>query len=282
MNWYGTSGSGSQAAAGKRASDPDAINANAVMYDAVNGKIFTAGGATSYQDVDATSNVHLITLGTPNTTPTVETLTSMNFQRAFANAVVLPNGKVFITGGQVHAVPFSDATAILIPELWDPATRTFTVLPAHTVPRTYHSFALLMLDGRVFTGGGGLCANCSTNHADAQIYSPAYLFTTSGAAATRPTITSVSPSTLAVGGTLTVVAGSSIASFSLIRYGSATHTVDTDQRRIALTATTTSGTTYTLTIPSDSGIALPGYWMLFGLNSAGVPSIAKTVKITVS
>lgn len=282
MNWYGTSGSGSQTAAGKRASDPDAINANAVMYDAVNGKIFTAGGSTSYQDVDATSNVHLITIGTPNTTPTVETLTSMNFQRAFANAVVLPNGKVFITGGQVHAVPFSDATAILTPELWDPATRTFTVLPAHTVPRTYHSFALLMLDGRVFTGGGGLCANCATNHADAQIYSPAYLFTSSGAAATRPTITSISPSTLAVGRTLTVVAGSSIASFSLIRYGSATHTVDTDQRRIALTATTTSGTTYTLTIPSDSGIALPGYWMLFGLNSAGVPSIAKTVKITVS
>jgi len=252
------------------------------MYDAVNGKIVTAGGATSYQDVDATSNVHLITLGAPNTTPTVEKLTSMNFQRAFANAVVLPNGKVFIVGGQVHAVPFSDATAILTPELWDPTTRTFTILPAHIVPRTYHSFALLMLDGRVFTGGGGLCANCATNHADAQIYSPAYLFNSDGTTATRPTINSISPSTLAVGGTLTVTAGSSIASFSLIRYGSATHTVDTDQRRIALNPTTTTGTTYTLTIPSDSGIALPGYWMLFGLNSAGVPSIAKTVKITIS
>jgi galactose oxidase len=283
MNWYGTSGTGSQTSAGLRASDTDSINGNAVMYDAVNGEIFTAGGAPSYQDDDATSNVHLITIGTPNTTPTVQTLTSMNYQRAFANAVILPNGKIFITGGQVYAVPFTDTTAILTPELWDPATQTFTVLPAHTVPRTYHSIALLMLDGRVFTGGGGLCGDCptgETNHEDGQIYSPAYLFNSDGTAATRPTITSISPTTLAVGGTITVIAGSTISSFSLIRYGSATHTVDTDQRRIALTLTTTSGTTYTLTIPSDSGIALPGYWMLFGLNSAGVPSLAKTVKIT--
>jgi len=283
MNWYGTSGSGSQTSAGLRASDGDSINGNAVMYDAVNGKIFTAGGAPSYQDDDATSNVHLITIGTPNTTPTVQTLSSMNYQRAFANAVILPNGKIFVTGGQVHAVPFTDTTAILTPELWDPATQTFTVLPAHTVPRTYHSIALLMLDGRVFTGGGGLCGDCptgETNHEDAQIYSPAYLFNSDGTAATRPTITSISPTTLAVGGQITVVAGSTISSFSLIRYGSATHTVDTDQRRIALTPTTTSGTTYTLTVPSDSGVALPGYWMLFGLNSAGVPSLAKTVKIT--
>ncbi|TVY14213.1 Galactose oxidase [Lachnellula arida] len=285
MNWYGTSGSGSQTSAGLRGSDGDSMNGNAVMYDAVNGKIFTAGGAVDYQDVNATSNVHLITLGTPNTTPTVQTLTSMNYQRAFANAVVLPNGKIFVTGGQVHAVPFTDATSILTPELWDPATQTFTVLPAHTVPRNYHSIALLMLDGRVFTGGGGLCGDCPTgeaNHADAQIYSPAYLFNSDGTAATRPTLTSVSPTTAAVGGQITVVADSTISNFSLIRFGSATHTVDTDQRRIALTPTTTSGTTYALTIPSDSGVALPGYWMLFALNSAGVPSLAKTIKIAIS
>lgn len=282
MNWYGTTGTGSQTSAGKRASDTDSMDGNAVMYDAVNGKIFTAGGSTSYQDSNATSNVHLITIGTPNTTPTVATLTSMHFQRAFANSVVLPSGKVFVTGGQVYALPFSDNTSIMTPELWDPTTQTFTILPPHQKPRTYHSIALLMLDGRVFTGGGGLCGTCTTNHEDAEIYSPAYLFNADGTAATRPVISSVSPATLAVGGTLTVKATSALAAFSLIRYGSATHTVDTDQRRIALTPVTTSGTTYTLAVPSDSGIALPGYWMLFGLNSAGVPSLAQTVKITVS
>jgi len=202
--------------------------------------------------------------------------------RAYHNSVVLPNGKVFIVGGQTRPVPFSDATSILSPELWDPATQLFTTLPAHVVPRNYHSIALLLLDGRVLSGGGGLCgATCKTNHEDVEIFSPSYLFTSSGGLATRPVINSVSATSVTVGTTVTVVTNSAISSWSLIRFGSATHSVNTDQRRIPLTPTTTSGLTYTLTIPSDSGIALPGYWMLFALNSAGVPSVAKTLRITV-
>jgi len=116
MNWYGTTGTGSQSAAGLRASDGDSMCGVAVMYDAVNGKIFTAGGAPSYQDVEATSNVHLITIGTPGTAPTVATLTSMSFARSFAFGVVLPNGKVMVTGGQPFPVPFTDTNATLTPE----------------------------------------------------------------------------------------------------------------------------------------------------------------------
>lgn len=282
MNWYGTTGIGTQAAAGLRGMDPDSMDGNAVMFDAVNGKILTLGGSPSYQNSNATSNVHLITIGTPGVAPTVATLTSMSYKRAFANAIVLPNGQVFVTGGQSYAMPFTDTTAILTPELWNPVTLTFTTLPPHAVPRNYHSVALLMLDGRVFTGGGGLCGACATNHDDGQIYSPAYLFNSNGALATRPVVTSISSATVVVGGTFQVVLDVAAATFSIIRYGSATHTVDTDQRRIALTPTLTSGTTYKFAIPSDPGVALPGFWMFFALNSAGVPSIAKTIKITLS
>ena len=232
--------------------------------------------------MDAHNKAYLITIGTPPATPTVTTLSSMANARAYHNSVVLPNGKVFIVGGQRHPVPFSDATSIFIPEMWDPATQSFTSLPAHVVPRNYHSIALLLLDGRVFLGGGGLCGNtCNTNHEDAEIFSPSYLFTSSGGAATRPVINSVSATSVTVGATITVTTNSAISSWSLIRFGSVTHSVNTDQRRIPLTATTTSGFTYTLNVPSDSGIALPGYWMLFALNSAGVPSIAKTIRVTV-
>ena len=63
-----------------------------------------------------------------------------------------------------------------------------------------------------------------------------------------------------------------------MRYGSATHTVDTDQRRIALTPSA-SGLTYTLTVLSNPGLALLGYWMLFAPGSATVLSIASTVFI---
>ncbi|KAG4429683.1 hypothetical protein IFR05_014838 [Cadophora sp. M221] len=281
MNWYGTSGTGSRTAAGTRASDGDSMNGNAVMYDSVNGKIFTAGGSPSYDNSYATSNVHKITIGAPGTAPSVTRLTSMSFARAFANSVPLADGKIFVTGGQTYAVPFSDANAIMQPELWDPATEKFTVLPSHKIPRTYHSIALLMLDGRVFTGGGGICGGCSTNHLDAEIYSPGYLFNPDGTAATRPVLNSVSVASVAVGGSITVTTDSPVTRFSLIRYGSVTHTVNTDQRVILLTPTGTgSGNSYTLTIPGDSGIALPGYWMLFAVNAAGVPSIAKSIKVT--
>ena len=57
------------------------------------------------------------------------------------------------------------------------------------MPRTYHSTALLLPDGTVFNGGGGLCGACvcgpgtaasgsckTPNHEDAQIFTPPYLF----------------------------------------------------------------------------------------------------------
>jgi galactose oxidase len=281
MNWYGTSGTGSRASAGPRADAADAMCGNAVMYDAVAGKIVTFGGSPSYQNSPATKDVFLITLGTPPATPSVQRLTSMAYSRAFGNAVVLPNGKVFVAHGQPYPVPFTDTDAVLTPELWDPATQTFTTLPAETAPRTYHSIALLMLDGRVFSTGGGLCGDCNTNHFDAQIYSPAYLFNSNGTPATRPVINSISTSSVRVGNTFYIDLNSAATSFSMIRYGSSTHTVNTDQRRIPLTPISTSGTRYTFRVPSDSGIALPGYWMVFAINSQGTPSVARSIRVTV-
>ena len=62
--------------------------------------------------------------------------------------------------------------------------------------------------------------------------------------------------------------------------GSAAHSVDNDQRRIPLTPTSSSGTRYTMSIPADRGVVLPGYYMLFALNSAGVPSVARIIRIS--
>jgi len=281
MNWYGATGTGSQSSAGTRGDDADAMNGNAVMFDAVNGKIFTAGGAPSYQQSDATSNAYIITIGNPNTIPTVTKLPNMKNKRAFANSVVLPNGKIMVTGGENYAVPFSDDTSVLTPELYDPAANTWTTLPAHTVPRNYHSVAILMLDGRVFTGGGGLCGTCTTNHEDAQIYTPEYLYTTVGTLATRPVITA-SPTGVQIGTNFVITTNTAVTSFSLIKFGSATHSVDTDQRRIVFTPVSTNGLSYTFAMPGDAGIAMPGYWMFFALNAAGVPSLAATIRVTIA
>ena len=70
-----------------------------------------------------------------------------------------------------------------------------------------------------------------------------------------------------------------MARFSLVRLGAVTHTVNNDQRRIPLAATAATETSYTVTIPADRGVVLPGYYMLFALDSAGVPSVARTVRV---
>ena len=65
-----------------------------------------------------------------------------------------------------------------------------------------------------------------------------------------------------------------------MRLSATTHTVNNDQRRIPLSITATNGPrSYSLTIPSDPGVALPGYYMLFALNANGVPSVSSTVQI---
>lgn len=280
MNWYGTTGTGSQAAAGTRGTDTDAMCGNAAMYDAVNGKILVVGGSPDYQDSNATSNAHIITLGTPPAVPTVTAIGNMAYQRAFANSVVLPDGTVLIMGGQVYANPFSDATSQYVPELFNPATNTFKQLAPAAIPRNYHSIGVLMPDATVASGGGGLCGTCATNHYDVQIFTPPYLYTSAGVLAARPVISSISVTSVANGGTFTVTTAAAVTAFSMIRLTSTTHTVNTDQRRIALTPTGTSGTTYTLVVPTDPGVALPGAWFVFVLNSAGVPSISKTILVT--
>ncbi|KAI4222625.1 MAG: hypothetical protein L6R36_006013 [Xanthoria steineri] len=276
MNWYTTVGTGGQKTAGLRGTDPDAMNGNAIMYDAVNGKILTVGGAPNYQDNQATGNARIVTIGAPGTTASVAAIGNMAYARAFHNSVVMPDGKVLVVGGESYPVPFSDNTATNIPELFNPATSSFTSVNPISVPRTYHSWALLLPDATIISGGGGLCGACATNHPNAQIYSPAYLFNADGTKAARPVINSVSSANVAVGTKITVGMNRAVTSFSLVRYGSGTHSVNTDQRRIPLTPTA-SGLTYTVTIPSDPGVALPGSWMLFAMDSAGVPSVSKTI-----
>lgn len=280
MNWYGTGGGGSQAGAGTRTGDTDAMCGNVAMYDAVNGKILAVGGAIDYQDADATSNAHIITIGHPGDAANVQTINNMAYQRSFANSVILPDGTVLITGGQVRASPFSDDTAQFTPELFNPATNTFTQLAPMAIPRTYHSTALLMPDATVMNGGGGLCGACATNHYDAQMFNPPYLYDGNGGLATRPVITGVSAGTIHVGGTFDAVIDSAVTAFSFIRVTGTTHTVNTDQRRIALTPSGANGNTYTLTLPTDPGVAIPGPWMLFAINGAGVPSVSKIIMVT--
>ncbi|CBY00935.1 similar to ricin-type beta-trefoil lectin domain/galactose oxidase domain protein [Plenodomus lingam JN3] len=285
MNWYDTVGSGSTTGAGNRLNDMDSMNGISVMYDAVAGKILTAGGATDYENDPAHPNAHIITLNTPKTSPPVQKTQSMTHARSFANAVVLPDGTVLVTGGQAFAKPFTDDASAMEPELWSPSTGTWTRLNPMTIPRNYHSVAILLPDATVFNGGGGLCGTCTmyggtpaSNHFDAEIFVPPYLLNADGTRRSRPVITRVA-ATVRLGASLGVETSVAVVGFALVRFGSATHTVNTDQRRIALVMGG-SGNSYSVTIPGDAGVALPGFWLLFAMDASGTPSVGKVVKVT--
>ncbi|WDD94131.1 RICIN domain-containing protein [Burkholderia sp. FERM BP-3421] len=283
MNWISTNGSGSIQSAGKRGVDPFAINGNASLYDV--GQILKTGGAKSYEQHGTVPNYASnaaymidITRG-PNQAVGVKRINGMTYQRGFASSVILPNGSIVIIGGQSVAVPFTDSTAVLVPEIWDPATQRFNLLKPMQTPRTYHSTAILMADGRVFSGGGGQCgAGCAANHLNAEILTPPYLLNADGTPAARPTIVSA-PASTTHGTTIAVSTQGAVSSFVLMRMASITHTVNNDQRRIPLAIAASSGTAYQLTIPADAGVVLPGYYMLFALDANGVPSVSKAIKI---
>jgi galactose oxidase len=252
------------------------MNGSAVMFDT--GKILTLGGAPNYDNNEATANAYVVTIGSDNKVSTRK-VASMANTRSFQNSVALPDGKVLVVGGENFAVPFSDNTAVLNPELWDPVSEQFTTMAAETAPRTYHSVALLMPDGRVFSAGGGLCgSSCTTNHFDGQVYSPPYLFDDDGRPASRPVITAA-PASAANGQKITVTTDRAVTAFAIVRMGTATHSVDTDQRRLSLIPAPADGGGYELTVPADSGVAVPGSWMLFALDAKGVPSIAKILRV---
>lgn len=273
MNWVNTNGSGSIQFAGFRGDDDHSMNGNAVLYDI--GKILKIGGAPNYKNNPATTRAYVIDL---NNGVTVDKVASMAYARSFANSVVLPNGEVLVFGGQSYAVNFDDVQSVLAPELWNPVTKMFTTLTPMSIPRNYHSVAFLMPDGRVFVGGSGLCGTCETNHANAEIFTPPYLLNADGSAAARPMITNA-PASARYGTKITVSTDSAISRFALIRLSSATHSVNNDQRRIPLSFEAAGANAYSLSIPSDRGVAIPGYYMLFGMNNVGVPSVAKIVKI---
>lgn len=278
MHWITTTPPGTITSAGNRGDDPYAMTGDAQLYDV--GLIMKTGGSPAYQDANAEANTYIININNGTAGVTVTKVAPMAYPRAFANGVVLPNGEVVIIGGQTYPVPFSDATAILTPEIWNPITQVFRQLKPMVTPRVYHSTGILLSDGRVYEGGGGQCGDgCSANHFNTEILTPPYLLNADGSLATRPVITFAS-STAVLGSTITATTTTPVVSFVLMRLSSTTHTVNNDQRRIPLQMQLTSGTTYTLTIPSNPGIVLPGYYWLFALNAQGVPSVAAVILIS--
>ncbi|TDM05777.1 MAG: galactose oxidase [Ideonella sp. MAG2] len=281
MHWLDTSGSGAITYIGDRTdpsvqngADGPSVAGSFVMYDV--GRGLKTGGVHKLGQA-ARSNAYVIEF---DKGVSVRKVADMAFQRVYQNSVVLPDGRVVLIGGQTFEAQFTDRDSVMSAEIWDPTTETFTTLPAAmSVPRNYHSIAMLMPDGRVMAAGGGLCGGCSANHADLQMLSPPYLFNADGSPAQRPVI-NTAPSTVRYGSVVNVAMSGPVTDFALVRMSSTTHTINNDQRRIPLLSADIGNNIYSLQIPSNPGWLLPGVWMLFAMDAKGVPSVAKLVSIS--
>jgi hypothetical protein len=240
----------------------------AVMYDA--GKIILIGGDGDSSTRTVTATAETIDLNA--TTPTWKSVASMHHARRQHNATLLPDGTILVTGGS-SASGFDVASgAVYAAELWNPANNTWTVLASAAKYRGYHSFALLLPDGRVLSAGGQINAAGGANGANAEIFSPPYLF--KGA---RPAITSA-PANVSYGQTALIGTSDTIARATWIRLSAVTHSFNQEQRFLNLNFTATSGGV-NVTFPSSANLSPPGDYMLFLLNSAGVPSVGKIIQI---
>jgi Domain of unknown function (DUF1929) len=207
-------------------------------------------------------------------TPTAD----ISQRRYWSNATVLPNGKVLLTGGSAVANQLTGVAYAA--EIWDPATGQWTLGANAAKARLYHSTALLLPDGSVLTAGGG--APGPVNNLNAEIYYPPYLYDVSGQPAVRPALVTVPGSVqLSLNQQFAVTVGSAapISRVTLVRTGATTHSFDSDQRFLEL-GFTQAGQTLTITLPTiNPNVAVPGYYMLFVFDQAGVPSVAKIIRV---
>ena len=206
---------------------------------------------------------------------------SMSQPRIEMDATILPNGQVLALGGSLNDEDTN--TASLKADLYtpniDPTKSTFTPAGAESFARLYHSVSLLLPDATVWVAGGN--PQRGTYEPHMEIYSPAYLFNPDGTLATRPLITGTSSSAIGYNGAFQVQTpdAATISSVVLMKNGAVTHAFDMDQRYVGLTFSSAAGV-LNITGPPNGNIAPPGYYMLFIVNTAGVPSLAAMVQVS--
>jgi hypothetical protein len=214
----------------------------------------------------ATKSVAIADLAAP--APRYKAAKPLHHARMHQNLVLLPDRTVMVTGGA--AVEEHKVNAALEAELFDPASGKWSRLAKARVPRLYHSVALLCPDGRVITAGSNPERGVEEHRIE--VFSPPYLFK-----GPRPSL-ELARTRATYGSTLAATTDSPLREVNLVRPSATTHASNAEQRLVDVPVTGSGA--LELTMPADPRLAPPGWYMVFAVNEAGVPSVARWLRLT--
>jgi hypothetical protein len=271
---------------GKQRDDFYRSYGSTVMFE--RDKILVANGQQPKPSPSYTTKAYVVDIASSTVNPTVNPIPDVPRGRFQENATILADGSVLVSGGNDDPTgnQNSSTNAVMTPILFKPnanaTSGTWTAMADMTQSRQYHSVALLMPDGRVFSAGAGDCGRQGcTNGSDRshEFFWPPYLFNTDGTLARRPKIVSA-PSSVRYGQRIRIGTpdAGSITKVTWVRLGSVTHADNMNQRGMTLSFTR-SGDTILVNAPENGNVAPPGHYMLFALNANGTPSTARIIRI---
>lgn len=202
-------------------------------------------------------------------TETWRPIPPMMLSRNKPDVVLLPDGAVLVVGGESGAEEDEGSDGdgdILMAEILEPGAAAWSEAGYANYGHGYHSTALLLPDGSVMAAGPARAL---------ELYLPWYFF-----AGDRPVIESL-PGEAGYGETVSVVktGAASLDRVVLIRAGSVTHSLNTDQRYLELGFTLVSEGELAVQMPVSAGLAPPGYYLLFLVAEGNVPSEGRFLRI---
>lgn len=233
-------------------------------------KVMIMGGGHQDLAVDAVASTAIVDLNAAS--PAYIAGPPMDAAKMYVSAVILPDSTVFETGGASTTI-HNGNKPVFSAQIYDPKTSTWSKAATPTIPRSYHSSALLLPDARVATFGGNPEDGFEMR---VEIYKPPYLQKDTP----RPTISGGSTE-IGLGGTYSIgtTQAAPIKSAVLVRPAAVTHSSDSNQRLIDLPFTQTANGV-SVTVTNNQNIAPPGWYMLFVVDGYGVPSVAKWVHLS--
>ncbi len=252
--------------------------ATAVMFDV--GRVLQVGGNGYTNEQSTVSSERATVLDISGGAPVITDVTSMQFRRQWLNSIVDPTGKVIVTGGSQHNNQ-GDPDAVYQAEQWDPDTGNWSPLASASIIRNYHSTTVLLEDGAIFSSGGGVPG--PVTNFNYEIFYPPYLFesaTGPDLLADRPRMVSIDDTSFGydVGFQIEMADGRTISRVAFIGLSTTTHSFNMGQRYVPADFSQADNV-LTVATPPNANLAPPGYYLVFAVDDAGVPSRGFIVRL---